>query len=63
MEIDREQGRPSKVVDDLLGIAEASFAAGNPDQARAAAERALLAARAAGDNAATSKAHQLLEAF
>ncbi len=54
--IDRQQGRPSKVVDDLLGAAEASKAAGHYNQASASADRALTAARAAGDSSGESRA-------
>ncbi|MBK1826492.1 hypothetical protein [Haloferula rosea] len=56
LELDRKQGRPDKVVDDLLGMARASQAAGNPAEARAAADRAIIAARSSGNPAAQAEA-------
>jgi len=63
LEIDREQGRSSKVVDDLLGMAYASHAAGNPLQAHAAADRALTAARAADNTDGKAEALRLIKNF
>lgn len=63
LQIDREQGRPSKVIDDLLGMSLASHAAGNFEQARASADRARIAARAAGDTVAESKTHRMTKKF
>jgi len=59
LEIDREQGRPDKVVDDLLGMASASLLAGDTNKARAATDRAFTAARASGDPDAEAKVNRL----
>jgi tetratricopeptide (TPR) repeat protein len=63
LKIDRQQGRPSKVVDDLLGMAEASGAAGRTLEANASAQRALTAARAARDAEGESKARRMILRF
>lgn len=59
LDLDRELGRPSKVADDLLGMAGAARDAGRPAQALACAERARTAARAAGDSKAEARARSL----
>jgi len=56
LDLDRELGRPPKVADDLLGMAQGAREAGRPDQALACAERARTAARAAGDAKAEARA-------
>lgn len=57
LELDRQLGRPAKVTDDLLGMAHAAKNAGQPENARACAERALTSARAAGDKKAETMAN------
>jgi tetratricopeptide (TPR) repeat protein len=59
LDLDRDLGRPDKVVDDLLGMARAARDAGRPEQALACAERARTAARAAGDAKAEARARSI----
>jgi tetratricopeptide (TPR) repeat protein len=57
---DRDLARPGKVADDLLGMSAAARALGRPDLAGAYAERARLAARAAGDTVREVRARNQL---
>lgn len=60
LEIDRAHGRAAKVVDDLLGMAEACRANGQESQASAYAKRALVAAQSAGDESGAARARHFL---